>query len=91
MVTPMTRFTHLGISLLGPVVGTKVPSEVQSGPDWVSRRVEAYGVAEVAWQQIGVGRHRAGRNFDVQISKEILQIWDGTELLETALRDKLGR
>lgn len=90
MVTPMTRFTHPGISLVGPQVDTKALSEVRSGPDWVSRRVGANGVVGVAWQQISVGRHRAGRNVDVQISKDILQIWDGTELLKTALREKPG-
>jgi len=90
MVTPMTRFTYPGISLVGPVVDTKALSEVRSGPDWVSRRVGANGVVGVAWQQISVGRHRAGRNVDVQISKKILQIWDGTELLKTALRERPG-
>jgi hypothetical protein len=90
MVTPMTRFTHPGISLVGPEEDTKALSEVRQGPDWVSRRVGVNGVVGVAWQQISVGRHRAGRNVDVQISKEILQIWDGTELLKTALRNKPG-
>lgn len=90
MVTPMTRFTHPGISLVGPAVDTKALSEVRSGPDWINRRVGVNGVVGVAWQQISVGKHRAGRNVDIQISKEILQIWDGAELLKTALRDRPG-
>ena len=41
----------------------------------------------MAWQQISVGKHRAGRTVDVQVGEEILHIWDGNELLKTVLRD----
>jgi transposase InsO family protein len=85
MVTPMSRFTSIGNVIVGPMPDTTALDEVRQGPDWVTRRVGANGVVGVAWQQISVVRHRAGRNVDVQISKEILQIWDGTELLKTAL------
>ena len=59
----------------------------RSGDDWIARRVSAVGVVCVAWQQISVGKHRAGRTVDIQVGEEILHIWDGNELLKTVLRD----
>jgi hypothetical protein len=59
----------------------------RSTDDWIARRVSAVGVVCVAWQQISVGKHRAGRTVDVQVGEEILHIWDGNDLLKTVLRD----
>ena len=70
-----------------PADASALTPEDRSGDDWVARRVSAVGVVSVAWQQISVGKHRAGRTVDVQVGQELLHIWDGNELLKTVLRD----
>lgn len=70
-----------------PADASALTAEDRSSDDWVARRVSAVGVVSVAWQQISVGKHRAGRTVDVQVGQEILHIWDGNELLKTVLRD----
>ena len=90
MVTPITRFTSLGSVIVGPGPDTTALTEVRHGPDWVSRRVGANGVVSIAWQQISVGKHRSGHNVDIQIQKEMVQIWDGAELIKSALRNRPG-
>lgn len=65
-------------------------NEVRCGPDWVSRRVGASGVVSVAWKQINVGKHRAGHNVGIQIAKGLVQIWDGPELIKSALLSRPG-
>ena len=37
-------------------------------------------------QQFSVGRHRSGRIVDVHVREEILEVWDGMELVKTVLR-----
>lgn len=59
----------------------------RSGNDWIARRVSNVGVVCVAWQQISVGRHRAGRSVDIHVGEELLHVWDGPDLLKTVLRD----
>jgi transposase InsO family protein len=90
MVTPMTRFTSLGNVIVGPMPDTSALDEVRQGSDWVTRRVGANGVVSIAWQQISVGKHRNGHNVDVHIQKEMVQIWDGAELIKSALRNRPG-
>ena len=90
MVTPITRFTSLGNLIVGPSADITALAEVRQGPDWVSRRVGANGVVSIAWQQISVGKHRSGHNVDIQIQKEMVQIWDGAELIKSALRNRPG-
>lgn len=90
MVAPIVRFTSPGIHLVGPEADTKALAETRQGPDWINRRVAPNGVVCVAWQQISVGKHRAGHNVDIQITRDLPQIWDGTELLKSALRAKPG-
>ena len=70
-----------------PADATALEPVDRSGDDWIARRVSAVGVICVAWQQISVGRHRAGRTVDIHVGPELLHIWDGNELLKTALRD----
>ena len=84
MSTPLQRFT---------------PSERRparrEGPDrngeqWVSRRVARNGVVCVAWQQVSVGKHRAGSRCDVLVTDEVLQFYVGDELLKTVTRTSSG-
>jgi hypothetical protein len=56
----------------------------------VSREVSSAVVGTVAWQQISVGKHRDRRKVDVDITGELLQIWDGYELLKTFLKEEKG-
>ena len=45
----------------------------------------------VAWQQISVGKHRSGTKVDIHVTGELLQIWDGNELLKTVARANPGK
>ena len=65
-------------------------SDARSPDEWVTRKVSVNGVIAVAWQQISVGRHREGRRVDVHVLEEILEVWDGNELLKTVKRTSKG-
>lgn len=86
MAVPASRF-YAARADSRPADASALDPIDRSGDDWIARRVSAVGVVCVAWQQISVGKHRAGRTVDVQVGKEILHIWDGNELLKTVLRD----
>jgi transposase InsO family protein len=62
----------------------------RTGPEWVARKVSTVGVVCVSWQQVSVGRHRAGERCDVHVGDDILQLWIGNELLRTVQRDSTG-
>jgi transposase InsO family protein len=62
----------------------------RDGPDWVARKVSTVGVVCVSWQQVSVGRHRAGERCDVHVTEDTLQFWIGNELLRTVRRDSTG-
>jgi transposase InsO family protein len=69
------------------------PGEVipdRTGDQWVSRKVCANGIVCVAWQQVSVGRHRAGERCDVHVDGDILRFWIGNELVKTAARTSTG-
>jgi len=86
MQVPANRF-YAARADTRPADASALTPPDRSRDDWVARRVSAVGVVSVAWQQISVGKHRAGRTVDVQVGEEILHIWDGNELLKTVLRD----
>ena len=51
----------------------------------------AVGAVLVSWQQVSVGRHRAGERCDVHVGEEdILRLWIGNELLRTVKRASSG-
>ena len=62
----------------------------RDGPEWVARKVSTVGVVCVSWQQVSVGRHRAGERCDVHVGPDTLQFWIGNELLRTVRRDSTG-
>jgi hypothetical protein len=62
----------------------------RTGPEWVARKVSTVGVVCVSWQQVSVGRHRAGERCDVHVGPEVLQLWIGNELLRTVPRTSTG-
>ena len=83
MATPAEKFT----------VATPRPLREhpdRDGPDWVARKVSTVGVVCVSWQQVSVGRHRAGERCDVHVGPDTLQFWIGNELLRTVRRDSTG-
>ena len=88
MDTPAKRFTATAVNAR-PADDSALTAE-RTGEHWVSRRVGGNGVVSVTWQQISVGKHRAGRDVDIHVGEHILQIWDGPELLKTAKRTSSG-
>ena len=62
----------------------------RDGPEWVARKVSTVGVVCVSWQQVSVGRHRAGERCDVHVGPDTLQFWIGNELLRTVRRQSAG-
>jgi hypothetical protein len=57
---------------------------------WVSRRVAANGIVCVDWQQVSVGKHRAGSRCDVLVTNQLMQFWIGDDLLKTVPRARQG-
>lgn len=86
MATPASRFLTARAEER-PADASALQALDRSGDDWIARRVSAVGVVCVAWQQISVGKHRAGHTVDIHVGPQLLHIWDGNELLKTALRD----
>jgi hypothetical protein len=52
----------------------------------VARRIGADGVISIAWQQISIGKHKAGLDVDVRVTDSMVHIYYKEELLKTALR-----
>lgn len=92
MATPLSRFTATDQQPPGPatrpVTATRLPD--RTGDGWVSRRVATNGVVCVGWQQVSVGKHRAGASCDVYVNDDLLQLWVGDELLKTVQRTSSG-
>jgi transposase InsO family protein len=62
----------------------------RTGSDWVARRAGSNGVVCVNWQQVCLGVAAAGRNIDVHVGAEVMQFYDGAELLKTVVRQRTG-
>ena len=93
MVPPMQRFQASTESEPIPIRSTASsvrPAADRRDGDWVARRASAIGVITVSWQQIALGQAAAGHDLDVWVTDEALQIFDGDELLRTALRKTTG-
>ena len=52
--------------------------------------MERNGIVCVSWQQVRVGKHRAGERCDVLVSDQLLQFWIGAELMKTVTRTSSG-
>jgi hypothetical protein len=101
MDTPATRFTsrpspddlQTGTTTTHrPLPSAPAPASRPSAPGehWVSRRVASNGVVCVSWQQVSVGKQRAGQRCDVLVTDQTLQYWIGDELLKTVIRTSSG-
>ncbi len=94
MVPPVTRFQSdapvLPVPIRPTVSGSVRPGEERRDGVWVARRASGIGVVCVSWQQIALGRAAAGKNLDVWVTAEVVQVWDGDVLLRTVLRQSSG-
>jgi hypothetical protein len=57
----------------------------------VARRASAVGVVCVNWQQVCLGVAAAGRPIDVWVTDQVLQFYDGDQLLRTEKRNDPGK
>jgi transposase InsO family protein len=94
MDTPTARFAQATPRPMSPTSSQEHRGHQRapdrSGENWVSRRVASNGVVCVAWQQVSVGKHRAGAACDVYVTDDLLQFWVGEELLKTVQRTTTG-
>jgi transposase InsO family protein len=86
--TPAERF-HANHDPLLPV-DTAALAQDRSGDDWISRSVSVNGVISVSNQAFSVGKHRYGSIVDVRVRQDLLEVWDGMELVKTVLRTTKG-
>jgi hypothetical protein len=93
MVSPVERFRQpIGVPAT-PIRSTTTtvrPAEDRRDGDWIARRANAVGVITVNWQQVVLGKAAAGRDLDVWVTDEVLQVYDGDQLLRTQLRQGGG-
>jgi hypothetical protein len=94
MVTPAQRFwrpdTAAVTTLRRPAGGLARPAAGRGDGSWVARRASAVGVVCVNWQQVCLGAAAAGRNIDVWVTADVLQFFDGDQLLRTTARTTEG-
>jgi transposase InsO family protein len=90
MQPPAQRFYRRDPDTADPGVDDSALAPDRGGDDWIARRVASNGIIAVSWQQISVGKHRAGAQVDVHVTDQLLQIWHGPELLKTVRRDSRG-
>lgn len=93
MVAPAERF--FGDEAAAPVPIRSHGDAVRPGPDrgdgtWVARRASKVGVVSVNWQQVCLGAAAAGRNIDVWVTEQVMQFFDGDQLLRTEQRRTTG-
>jgi transposase InsO family protein len=75
---------------LRATAGTQRPPATRGDGTWVARRASAVGVVCVSWQQVCLGQAAAGRNIDVWVTDQVLQFYDGDQLLRTERRRTRG-
>ena len=86
--TPAERFAAHPDDVL-PLDASALTQD-RSGDDWISRSVSVNGVISVSNQAFSVGKHRYGSIVDVRVRHELLEVWDGMELVKTVLRTSKG-
>jgi transposase InsO family protein len=94
MATPAARFLQDQAAPITPLrsIGDLPcpPSDQRGDGTWVARRASAVGVVCVNWQQVCLGTAAAGRNIDVWVTDQVMQFYDGDQLLRTQQRDRPG-
>lgn len=93
MATPAARFLRsepAPVTTLRPLAGGGRPGEDRGDGIWVTRRASAVGAVCVSWQQVCLGVAAAGRPIDVWVTNQVLQFYDGDQLLRTEKRTSAG-
>jgi transposase InsO family protein len=90
MATPAERFCAGPATAPTPPLDLGAMDPDRSGDDWVSRTVSVNGTISVSHQVFSVGKHRGGAIIDVRVREELLEAWDGMELVKTVLRTSKG-
>jgi transposase InsO family protein len=92
MDTPAQRFvstTTASITMLRPPTSPR-PDPARTDGVWVARRASAVGVVCVNWQQVCLGIAAARQNIDVWVTNDVMQFFDGDQLLRTEQRTNPG-
>ena len=89
MQTPAERFATQRDDAQPPLDTTAMAQD-RSGDDWINRSVSVNGVISVSNQVFSVGKHRYGTIVDVRVREDLLEVWDGMELVKTVLRTSKG-
>ena len=89
MATPSERFGAQRAAV-APALDRSALDADRSGDDWISRTVSSNGTIVVSNQEFSVGKHRGGRIVDVRVREELLEVWDGAELVKSVLRTSKG-
>jgi hypothetical protein len=93
MATPAQRFWREAakVATLRPVLdGPERPDAARGDGYWVARRASTVGVVCVNWQQVCLGVAAAGHDIDVWVTNDVLQFFDGDQLLRTSARTTEG-
>lgn len=90
MATPADRFTRPFPASPELPVDHRALIEDRSGDDWVSRTVSVNGTISVSSQMFSIGKHRGGHLVDVHVLDNLLEVWDGPELVKNVLRTTRG-
>ncbi len=93
MATPAERFfasTPATVTELRTLPTSPRPGEDRRDGTWVARRASKLGVVCVHWQQVCLGVAAAGQNIDVWVTDQVMQFFDGDQLLRTEQRQHPG-
>jgi transposase InsO family protein len=93
MAFPAQRFQRASaapVTQLRPTARSERPAATRGDGSWVARRASAVGVVCVNWQQVCLGVAAAGRSIDVWVTDQVLQFYDGDQLLRTERRQNRG-
>ena len=93
MATPTERFLQTTPAPVMPLRAagmSRRPNPERVDGVWVARRASKLGVVCVNWQQVCLGIAAAGRNIDVWVTDEVMQFFDGDELLKSEQRTQKG-
>jgi transposase InsO family protein len=93
MDTPAHRFLRTAAAPVTPIRDrpqTGRPGDDRTDGYWVGRRASSVGVVCVNWQQVCLGVAAAGHNIDVWVTDQVVQFYDGDQLLGTEQRKTPG-
>ncbi|MDX6371407.1 MAG: hypothetical protein QOD98_395 [Nocardioidaceae bacterium] len=93
MAVPADRFHQRDPAQVTPIratTDTARPAAGRGDGTWVARRASTVGAVCVNWQQVCLGVAAAGHNIDVWVTDQVLQFYDGDQLLRTEKRTTTG-